>query len=230
MHELADKSIAAKVLLTGATGMVGRQVLTNLLASPGVGEIVSIGRRQTGASDDKLREILHTDFLDFSPLASDLANIDVCFHCLAVYQSQVSKKAYFKITCEYQQALTDALSTASPAAAFVLFGAQGARTDGRGMPFARVKGQAENLLQATNFPRKYIFRPAHIQPTGKRKPPGGIYRLVVLPIMTAKFAKNPTIGITDSDLAKAMVKVGLEAAEDSKIFSNQMIREAAASG
>ena len=54
--------------------------------------------------------------------------------------------------------------------------------------------------------------------------------MVMLPIMTAKFAKNPTIGITDSDLAKAMVKVGLEATEESKIFSNQMIREAAASG
>ena len=97
------------------------------------------------------------------------------------------------------------------------------------MPFARVKGQAENLLQATNFPRKYIFRPGHIQPTGKRKPPGGIYRLVMLPIMTAKFSKNPAIGVTDSDLAKAMVKVGLEATEESKIFNNQMIREAAAS-
>ena len=226
---MPNKSIATKVLLTGATGMVGRQVLTHLLANPAVGEIVSIGRRQTGVSDDKLHEILHTDFLDLSPLASDLASIDVCFHCLAVYQSQVSKKAYFKITCEYQQALTDALSAASPAATFVLFGAKGARTDGKGMPFARVKGQAENLLEATNFPRKYIFRPGHIQPTGKRKPPGGVYRLLVLPIMAAKFAKNPAIGVTDSDLAKAMVKVGLAVTEESKIFSNKMIREAAAS-
>jgi len=222
--------MAAKVLLTGATGMVGRLVLEHLLASPAVGEVVSITRRQTGVSNEKLREIIHTDFLDLSALASDLANVDACFHCLGVYQSQVSKKVYFKITCDYQQALSDALAAASPAATFVLFGAQGARTDGKGMPFARVKGQAENLLQATDFPRKYIFRPGHIQPTGKRKPPGGIYRLLVLPIMAAKFAKNPAIGITDSDLAKAMVRVGLEATEESKIFSNQMIRDIAASG
>ncbi|MDA0228635.1 MAG: NAD-dependent epimerase/dehydratase family protein [Proteobacteria bacterium] len=226
---MQNKSTAAKVLLTGASGMVGRQVLAHLLAHPAVGEIVSIGRRQSGISDGKLREILHTDFLDLAPLASEFANIDVCFHCLAVYQSQVSKKAYFEITCDYQQALTDALSAASPAATFVLFGAQGARTDGKGMPFARVKGQAESLLQATSFPRKYIFRPGHIQPTGKRKPPGWIYRLLVLPIMTKKFAKKPAIGITDSDLAKAMVKVGLAATDESEIFSNQMIREAAAS-
>ena len=225
---MADKQAAAKVLLTGATGMVGRQVLKHLLDNPAVGEIVSIGRRKNGFNHEKLRDIEHTDFLDLSPLAADLANIDACFHCLAVYQSQVTKKAYFKITCEYQQALTDALSAASPKATFVLFGAQGARPDGKGMPFARVKGEAENLLQATDFPRKYIFRPGHIQPTGKRKPPGWIYQLLVLPIMKSKFAKNPAIGITDSDLAKAMVAIGLEATQESKIFSNEMIREAAA--
>ena len=225
---MTDKQTAAKVLLTGATGMVGSQVLQHLLASPAVSEIVSIGRRQTGQSNGKLREILHTDFLDLSPLATDLANIDACFHCLGVYQSQVSKKAYFQITCEFQQALTDALSAASPEATFVLFGAQGAKPEGRGMLFARVKGRAENLLQATNFPRKYIFRPGHIQPTGKRKPPGVMYRLLVLPIMASRFAKKPEIGISDSDLAKAMVSVGLEATEESKIFSNKMIRDAAA--
>ena len=226
---MTDKQTAAKVLLTGATGMVGSQVLQHLLASPAVDEIVSIGRRQTGQGNGKLREILHTDFLDLPPLATDLANIDACFHCLAVYQSQVSKKAYFQITCGYQQALTDALSAASPEATFVLFGAQGAKPDGKGMPFARVKGEAENLLEATNFPRKYIFRPGHIQPTGKRKPPGMIYRLVALPIMAKKFAKNPDIGVSDSDLAKAMVTVGLAATEESKIFSNEMIREIAVS-
>ena len=220
--------MAAKVILTGATGMVGGQVLRHLLASPAVGEIVSIGRRQTGSTNEKLREIQHTEFLDLSPLAAEFANVDICFHCLAVYQSQVSKKAYFKITCDYQQALTDTLAAASPQATFVLFGAQGARTDGKGMPFARVKGEAENLLQATNFPRKYIFRPGHIQPTGKRKPPGAIYRLFVLPIMASKFTKNPAIGISDSDLAKAMVTVGLDATEESKIFSNKMIRDVAA--
>ena len=224
---MVDKQVAAKVLLTGATGMVGIQVLKHLLDSPAVGEIVSIGRRQTGINHEKLREIEHTEFLDLSALDGEFANVDAFFHCLAVYQSQVSKKAYFKITCDYQQALTDALSAASPEATFVLFGAQGARPDGKGMPFARVKGQAENLLRATNFPRKYIFRPGHIQPTGKRKPPGVMYRLLVLPIMASKFAKKPAIGITDSDLAKAMVTVGLEATEESKIFNNQMIRDAA---
>lgn len=227
---MQNRTAPAKVLLTGASGMVGRHVLDHLLGHPDVGEIVSIGRRRSDLDNSKLREIIPEDFLDLSPLAADLANVDVCFHCLGVYQSQVSKKAYVKITCGYQEALTDALATASPEAVFVLFGAQGAKTDGKGMPFARVKGQAENMLQATGFPKKYIFRPGYIHPTGTRKPPGWIYRLIMLPIMAKLFARNPSIGITDRDLAQAMVTVGIEAAEDSKVFSNQMIRDVIAPG
>jgi uncharacterized protein YbjT (DUF2867 family) len=227
---MQNRASPAKILLTGASGMVGRHVLDHLLGNPDVGEIVSICRRQSGLNNDKLREILHQDFLDLSPLASDLADVDVCFHCLGVYQSQVSKKAYIEITCGYQEALTDALSAASPKAVFVLFGAQGAKPSGKGMPFARVKGQAENMLQATGFPRKYIFRPGYIHPTGARKPPGAMYRLILLPIMARLFARKPSIGITDRDLARAMVAVGIEAAEESKIFSNQMIRAIAARG
>ena len=205
--------------------MVGRHVLDHLVASTEVGQIVSIGRREVGLNNNKVLEIVHEDFLDFSSLAKDLQDIDVCFHCLGVYQSQVSKKAYVKITCGYQEALTNTLASASPNAVFVLFGAKGARPEGGGMPFARIKGQAEKMLQATDFPRKYIFRPGYIHPTGKHKPPGTMYRFILLPIMAALFARNPSIGITDKDLAKAMVVVGISGKEESKIFSNQMIRD-----
>jgi uncharacterized protein YbjT (DUF2867 family) len=206
---------------------VGRQVLMQLLDHPAVGEVLSIGRRETPITHDKLREIVHTDFLDLAPLAGDLAGVDVCFHCLGTYQSQVSRRAYARITCDYLAALSDALAAASPLAVFVLFSAQGARPEGKGMYFARVKGKAENLLNETTFPRKYIFRPGHIQPTHQRRPPGLMYRYIALPMMARKFAKNPEIGVTDRDLAKAMVTVGLAGTEDSKVFSNRMIRQVA---
>ena len=224
---MAGEQALKKVLVTGATGMVGRQVLVQLLDNPLVGEIISVGRRETPLSHEKLREFIHEDFLDLSSLKAEFAEIDVCFYCLGVYQSQVSRKAYFRITCDYLMALTDALVAMSPQATFVLFSAQSARPDGKGMYFARVKGKAENLLNNTNFPRKYIFRPGHIQPTHQRKPPGLIYRHIALPMMTKKFAKNPKIGVTDRDLAKAMVLTGIAAAPESKVFDNCMIREAA---
>ncbi len=86
--------MSLKVLLTGSTGMVGRHVLDQLVASAEVSQVVCIGRREVGLNDTKVLEIVHEDFLDLSSLAKDLQDIDVCFHCLGVYQSQVSKKAY----------------------------------------------------------------------------------------------------------------------------------------
>ena len=86
------------------------------------------------------------------------------------------------------------------------------------------------MLQATGFPRKYIFRSGYIHRTGGRKPPGAMYRLILLPIMAKLFARKPSIGITDRDLAKAMVTVGIAATEESNIFSHKMIRDIAAPG
>ena len=224
---MAGEQVLKKVLVTGATGMVGRQVLMQLLDNPLVGEIVSVGRRETPLSHNKLKEFILQDFLDLTSIKAEFGSVDVCFHCLGVYQSQVSRKAYFRITCDYLMALTDALVAMSPQATFVLFSAQSARPDGKGMYFARVKGRAENVLNETEFPHKYIFRPGHIQPTHQRKPPGLIYRHIALPMMAKKFAKNPEIGVTDRDLAKAMVSTGIAAKVNSKVFDNRMIREAA---
>ena len=216
---MAGEQVLKKVLVTGATGMVGRQVLMQLLDNPLVGEIVSVGRRETPLSHNKLKEFILKDFLDLTSIKAEFDSVDVCFHCLGVYQSQVSRKAYFRITCDYLMALTDALVAMSPQATFVLFSAQSARP--------RVKGRAENVLNETESPHKYIFRPGHIQPTHQRKPPGLIYRHIALPMMAKKFAKNPEIGVTDRDLAKAMVSTGIAAKVNSKIFDNRMIREAA---
>lgn len=126
------------VLVTGATGMVGSQVLAAVLPSAAVAKVISLGRRTTGVTHDKLHEIVHADFLDLSGIKPSLAGVDACFHCLATYQSQVSKEAYAEITCDYQKALTDALAEESPQATFVLFSAQGADPTEKGMTFARV--------------------------------------------------------------------------------------------
>jgi len=217
------------VLMTGATGMVGGQVLDLLLDHPEVGKVVSIGRRGAGVTHPKLREIVHADFLDLSPLEAKLAGIDVCFHCLGVYQGQVSKDAFFEITCDYQKALTDTLAKASPEATFVLFGAQGADPSEKSPAlFARAKGRAETLLHAAGFPKTYIFRPGYIQPTGPRRPSGLAYT-VLLPVATALFKVFPGIGVSDRQLALAMVRTGLEAEAPAGTFANPEIRRIAAS-
>ncbi|PCH56557.1 MAG: epimerase [Legionellales bacterium] len=213
------------VLITGATGMVGSCVLGLLLENEHVGKVISVGRRETGLSHPKLHEILHDNFKDFSNLPDELSGINVCFYCLGVYQNHVSKEAYVEITCEYQKALTDVLQQVSPQLTFVLFSASGADTSEKStVLFARIKGKAENYLDKTIFPTKYIFRPGYIHPTGHKKP-SGLFYILLLPIFSLFFRVMPFLGIEDMALAKVMVSIGISEKELSKVFSNQYIRK-----
>ncbi len=212
------------VLLTGATGMVGAQVLAVLLEAPDVSAVISVGRRQVGLEHPKLRDLTHADFLDFSPLSAEFRDVDICFHCLGVYRDQVPKDAFFRLTCDVQKALTDALARANPAATFVLFSAQGADpTEKSPMVFARAKGRAERMLEEAGFERFYIFRPGYIHPTGVRRPRGLLYRLTI-PVANLLRRLSWTIGITDRELAAAMVKTGLSATRPSGIVEMAEIR------
>ena len=213
------------VLITGATGMVGSQVLDLLLADPGVDRIVSISRRRTGVHQTKLDEIVHADFLDFGGLEAEMTGLDLCIYCLGVYQGQVPKDAFFEITCDYQKALTDVLGRVSPDATFVLFGAQGADpTEASRATFARAKGRAENLLTETGFPKKYILRPGYIHPTGSKTPVGVLYRLLSR-IGGPLLRFFPNLGITDRDLARALVSVGMTGDGSTRVLENRDIRD-----
>ena len=213
-----------KALITGATGMVGRQALNALLENDAIGEVISVGRRKTGVVHAKLREIEHADFLDLGPLRSQLNGIDLCIYCLGVYQKQVSAEQYVVITCKFQEAMSDLLQETSPGLTFCLFGAMGADPSGKSrIKFARVKGEAENLLMKTAFPKKYIFRPGYIHPTGERMPPGIMYKLMK-PIGWLALTLFKGSGITDRDLGHSMVKVGLEGKLPNGVLENRAIR------
>ncbi len=213
------------ILLTGATGMVGYWVLKEVLNNDAVTKVISIGRRKSGVEHKKLTEVLHDNFLDFSPLKEQLAGIDLCIYCIGVYQGQVPKDKFFEITCDYQKALTDVLQTSSPQLTFVLFGASGADpTEKSRALFAKAKGRAEALLNATSFPKKYIFRPGYIHPTGTKKPSGMAYK-IVSPIGGGLLKLFPGMGILDRELARVMVQVGLVGEEPSRIFSNVEMKE-----
>ncbi|NET32936.1 MAG: NAD-dependent epimerase/dehydratase family protein [Cyanothece sp. SIO1E1] len=213
------------VLLTGATGMVGQHVLNFLLQDSKVTSILSIGRRKTGIDNQKLRELVLDNFLKIPELKDELSNINACIHCLGVYQNQVSKEDFFKITCDYQKALTDVLEETSPDLTFCLFGAMGADpTEKSSVRFAKAKGRAENLLMETRFPTKYVFRPGYIKPTGNRQPAGWVYKIAI-PLSNIGFKLFPGMGITDSDLAKAMVHLAVNPNLQSQVFENSEIKK-----
>ena len=187
--------------------MVGGLALRHSLEHPAVGQVTSIGRRRIGASHPKLKEVLHEDFADCSPLADALANQDAAIFCLGAYTGVVSDAELRKITVDYAIEFARVLRANSPDASFSFLSGSGADQSGRSrMAFARYKGAAELALFKAGFPALFCFRPAYIYPVEPRKEPNSAYRLMraIYPVFSRLF---PGQVIRSDELARAMVDV-----------------------
>lgn len=215
-----------RLVIVGATGMVGGYALAYALAHAAVAQVTTIGRRKVGISHPKLKEVLHQDFADCSALGEALAGQDAAIFCLGAYTGAVTDAELRRVTVDYTSALARVLRGSSPAAAFSFLSGSGADPTGRSrMAYARYKGEAENALLSSGFPRLYIFRPAYIYPVEPRKEPNLNYRVLrgIYPVFRALF---PNQVIRADDLARAMVDVvatGTGAAP-SQVFENRDIR------
>ena len=143
-----------KVILFGATGMVGQGVLRECLVDDGVESVLAIGRSSTGKKDPKLRELVLTDLFDFSAARSDLQGYDACFFCLGVSAAGMSKSDYTRLTFDLTLGWAHALAEINPAMRFVYV--SGAGTGGKAM-WAQVKKRTEDALLGL-FPSAYMFR------------------------------------------------------------------------
>lgn len=210
------------VIVFGATGMVGTEVLHQCLKSNKIQSILTIGRHATGIEHHKLREIEHDNFLDFSSLEQEMSNADVCFYCLGVYQGKVSKKQFWEITVDYLDALISSLERSRKDITFCLFSAQGADPVEK-IPFlfAKAKGRAENRLSNSEIHANFIFRPGFINPG--RKSPKFMASMWMFKFFYKLF---PSIGIDASELAKVMIHTGLYGHEK-QILENRDLRTAA---
>jgi uncharacterized protein YbjT (DUF2867 family) len=198
-----------RLVIVGATGMVGGYALRYALDHPAVERVTAIGRRKLDISHPKLTEVLHRDFADCSALAQALSGQDAAAFCLGAYTGAVSDEELREITVDYTIEFARVLHGSSPNAAFSFLSGSGADPAGRSrMAFARYKGQAENALLAAGFPHVYIFRPAYIYPVEPRKEPNLSYRLLraIYPTFRVLF---PNQVIRADDLARAMVDVGV---------------------
>ena len=167
----------ARLVIVGATGMVGGYALRYALDHPAIGLVTAIGRRSLGISHPKLKEVLHQDFADCSALADALSGQDAAVFCLGAYTGAVPDAELRKVTVDYTIEFARVLRAASPAAVFSFLSGSGADPTGRSrLAFARYKGEAEKALLAAGFPRVYIFRPAYIYPVEPRKEPNFSYR------------------------------------------------------
>jgi uncharacterized protein YbjT (DUF2867 family) len=223
----APTAVQKHVVIVGATGMVGGSALRHALDKPTVGTVTSIGRRKIGLSHPKLKEVLHGNFADCSPLTEALSGKDAAVFCLGTYTGTVSDEELRRITVDYTIEFARVLRNSSPdAAAFSFLSGSGADPTGRSrIAFARYKGEAEKALLAAGLPRVYLFRPAYIYPVEPRKEPNFSYRLMraIYPAFRVLF---PNQVIRADDLAGAMVDVAVRGTveHENLILENQDIR------
>jgi uncharacterized protein YbjT (DUF2867 family) len=215
-----------RLVILGATGMVGGYALRYALDEPTVGSVTAISRRTLGMSHPKLREVLHQDFGDCSALAGALSDQDAAIFCLGAYTGAVSDVQLRAVTVGYVIEFSRVLRASSPDAAFSFLSGSGADPTGKSrMSFARYKGEAENALVASGFPRLYILRPAYIYPVEPRKEPNLSYRILrrIYPVFRTLF---PNQVIRADDLAHVMVNlvVTRTGVAPSQIFENRDIR------
>jgi len=158
-----------KAIITGATGMVGEGVLLECLRHPDVEQILVINRRPGGRVHKKLREIIHADFFDLTPLAPQLSGYNACFFCLGVSSLGRSQAEYRHLTYDLTLHVGQLLAKLNPAMTFCYVTGAGTDSSEQGrVAWARVKGATENALRRL-FPSSYMFRPAFMKATPGQK-------------------------------------------------------------
>jgi uncharacterized protein YbjT (DUF2867 family) len=155
---------AIKVIVTGATGMVGEGVLLECLTHPAIAQVLSVSRKPCGITHGKLHECLVADFLDLDGAADRMTGYDACFFCAGISSAGMSEAEYTRVTYDVTLHFAQTLVRSSPLMAFIYV--SGAYTDssekGRIM-WARVKGRTENALQRLGFRQAYNFRPGFMR-------------------------------------------------------------------
>jgi uncharacterized protein YbjT (DUF2867 family) len=198
-----------KVLLFGASGMVGQGVLRECLNDPAVETVLSIVRSPTGQHHEKLREIVHADFFNFSSIAEEMATCDACFFCLGVSSAGMTEENYRRTTYDITLAAAETLVQRKLAATFLYISGAGTDSTERGRTmWARVKGATENALLCLPFKAVYIFRPGVIIPLHGIRSRTRVYQTFytlatpILPLLKGRFPKYVT---TTEQLGRAMI-------------------------
>ncbi|MCC7025818.1 MAG: NAD(P)H-binding protein [Saprospiraceae bacterium] len=212
-----------KIIIAGASGMVGGIILRSAMMSDDISQIVSLVRKPSGITHHKLKEIILQNFTNYSEIQEQLKDVDAAYFCIGVYTGSVPDDQFKMITVDYAKAFIDVIKEQSPNANFCFLSGAGADLNEKSrLSFARYKGMAENYLIQKQFKHWYIFRPAYIYPVEKRAEPNITYRIMRVLYPIIKFV-YPQGVITSEVLADAMFKAGI-CGSDHLILENQDIK------
>jgi uncharacterized protein YbjT (DUF2867 family) len=173
------RSAKLKVIITGATGMVGEGVLLVCLGDPDVEKVLIVNRRPSGKTHPKLKEVILDDFYDLSAAEEQLTGYDACFFCLGVSSVGMKMDAYRRVTYDLTMHFGETVSRLNKNMVFIYV--SGAGTDGteKGrVEWARIKGKTENDLRKLPFRRVYGYRPGFIKPLAGQKKAHAFYSYI----------------------------------------------------
>jgi uncharacterized protein YbjT (DUF2867 family) len=220
-----------KVIVFGATGMVGQGVLRECLLDDGVDAVLAVGRSGSGVTHDKLTDLVHPDLYDLSPVEDRLTGYDACFFCLGISSAGLKEDAYRRITYDLTMSAATTLAKTSPGLTFVYVSGQGTDSSERGSTmWARVKGRTENALLAMPF-QAYMFRPGFIQAMHGAQSRTRIYRIVyrfVSPLVPLLRKAFPTRITTTEQIGLAMLRVARAGAPKHVLESADIVAAATA--
>lgn len=200
-----------RVVIFGASGMVGQGVLLECLRDTGVSSVLVIGRSPVGRHDAKLRERLLSDLFDVAAYAEELRECDACFFPLGASSAGMKEAEYRRLTFDLTLAIARELAQRSPQACFVYVSGAGTDSTARGrVMWARVKGETENALRTLPFRSVFLFRPGVIVPLDGIRSKTRMYQVLysvlnpVLPLLKRAF---PGTIVTTRELGQAMLRV-----------------------
>ncbi|MFQ3215078.1 MAG: hypothetical protein ACJAT1_000435 [Marivirga sp.] len=203
-----------KVIITGATGMVGKGLLLECLDDPQITQVLTVGRTTLSLAHPKLKELIKKDFLDYSDVTDELRGYDACYLCMGVSAAGLSEAQYRKLTYDYTISLATSLYNLNPDMVCCYVSGQGTDSSEKGKStWARIKGKTENDLLSMGFKAAYMFRPGAIIPLKGIKSKTKVYQFIysyfglVLKIMKGLF---PNSIVNTTQIGLAMINIAIK--------------------
>ena len=201
-----------KVVLFGATGMVGAGVLRECLRDDRVSGVLAVLRSPSGVTHPKLRELIRTDFFDFQDVRDAFRGAGACFFCLGVTAVGKTEEQYHHLTFDITVSAAKALAEVNPGMTFCYVSGQGTDSTQRGRAmWARVKGKTENELLRLPL-RAYMLRPGYIQPLGGIQSKTRVYRVfyqIMAPLYPLLRRLTPDLVTTNETVGRAMIELAI---------------------
>lgn len=211
-----------KIIVTGATGLIGAEVLRQAITDDTIEQVIALGRSKPDVEDPKIKAVIHSDFLNYNDLENYFKEASSLIWCLGISQTQVSKTKYEEITYGYTKACADYAYQTSPSLRFVFVSGDGADRTGKSSTlFKRTKGKAENALLNSGLTDVLIARPDAVRPKHKNKKAPFLYKLVY-PLFPLVEWLAPSKIIWSDVLAVALLKLAKNGYKENTLENTEL--------